>query len=244
MPSIGIADTFRYAAARIATRNGLLFVAAYVFVQFLSQVATQSLAARFTSDRLPTDAVEGLYPLAVDLPVAVSGGLILVLLLCSTVIGIVSMRAFHRDLDAFPTADHTRRFVRTVVVALVVSLITFVAIAVGTVLLVLPGLFLAVSLVFAVLVVAVEDAGVIEAFKRSWSLASGNRIRLFVIGFVFVVASGIVGFAFSAVGTVAPLVGEVTGAVGTGVLGIFGIGLVVGAYRQVATPTADAVDPL
>ncbi|WP_338739588.1 hypothetical protein [Haloplanus salilacus] len=244
MPStLDLSQTFRYAFGRIATRNGLLLVAAYVFVQLLSQATTQSLAARLTADRLPADAVGSLYPLAVDLPVAVSGGLTVVLFLCGTVLGVLTVRAFHRDLEAFPTADHTRRLARTTVVALVVSLIVFLAIVVGTFLFVFPGIFLAVSLVFAVLVVAVEDAGVIESLKRSWALASGNRIRLFAIGFVLVVASGIVGFVFSAIGAVAPLVGEVTGAVATGVIGIFGIGLVVGAYRQIAPATADAVDP-
>lgn len=243
VPSIDIADTFRYAFGRIGTRNGLLLVAAYVVVQFLSQASTQSLAARLTADHLPADAVGNLYPLAVDVPVALSGGVTVLLFLCGTVLGVLTMRAFHRDLDAFPTADHTRRLVRTVAVAIVVSLITFVAITVGTFLLVFPGIYLAVSLVFAVLVVAVEDAGVIEALERSWALASGNRIRLFVIGFVLVVVAMVVGFVFSTIGAVAPLVGEVAGAVAAGVIGVFGVGLVVGAYRQVATGTGDAVDP-
>jgi hypothetical protein len=241
--TLDLSETFRYAFGRIATRNGLLFVAAYVLVQLLTQVTSQSLAARLMADRLPAEQVGGLYPLAVDVPVAVSGGLTLVLVLAGTVVGVLAVRAFHSDLAAFPTAAHTRRLVRTVAVTLVVSLIVFVAIAVGTVLLLVPGIFLAVSLVFAVLVVAVEDAGVIEALKRSWSLASGNRIRLFVLGFVVVVASGVIGALFSAVGLVAPLAGEILGAVATGVVGVFGLALVVGAYRQLAGSTADAVDP-
>jgi len=242
VPSVNITETFRYAFGRIVTRNGLLFVAAYVLVQLLTQATTQSLAARFMADRLPSEATGNLYPLAVDVPVAVSGGLTAVLFVCGTLLAVLTMRAFHSDLEAFPTADHTRRLVRTAVVALVVSLIVFLAITVGTFLLLFPGLFLAVSLVFAVLVVAVEDAGVIESLERSWSLASGNRLRLFAIGFVFVAASGVVGGLFGVVGSFAPLVGEIAGAAATGAVSVFGIGLVVGAYRQLAT-AADAVDP-
>ncbi len=242
VPSIKIANTFRYAGGRIATRNGLLFVAAYALVQLLSQVATQSLAARVLAGQLPAGEAENLYPLAVDGPLAVSGGLTVVLFLCGTVLGVLAIRAFHRNLDAFPTADHTRRLVRTTVVALVVSLLVSLAIAVGTVLLIFPGIFLAVSLVFAVLVAVVEDAGVIESLKRSWSLASGNRLRLFAIGFVFVLVSGIVGGVFGVIGFFAPLVGEIAGAAATGAVTVFGLALVVGAYRQLSA-SADAVDP-
>lgn len=235
MPSkLDLADTFRYAFGRIGTRNGLLLVAAYVVVQLGTQVTAQSMAARFTAGRLPTDATGELYPLAVDLPLAVSGGLTALLVLAGTVLGVLTMRAFYRDLEAFPTAEHTRRLVRTVVVTFVVSVIVFVAIVVGTVFLILPGIFLAVSLVFAVLAVVVEDAGVIESLRRSWSLASGNRIRLFVLGFALAVVSGIVGAAFSVVGMAAPLVGEVGGAVVSGVIGAFGVAVLVGAYRQLA----------
>ena len=240
--TLDISETFRYAFGRIATRNGLLFVAAYVVVQLLSQVTTQSLAARLLADQLPSEASGNLYPLAIDAPVAATGGLTVVLFLCGTVLGVVTMRAFHRELGAFPTPAHTRRLVRTTVIALVVSVIVSLAIAVGTFLLIFPGIFLAVSLVFAVLVVAVEDAGVIESLKRSWSLASGNRLRLFAVGFIFVVAAGVVGGIFGVVGFFAPLVGEIAGAIATGVIGVFGVGLVVAAYRQLST-TADAVDP-
>lgn len=235
MPStLNLTGALRYALGRIGTRNGIMLMAAYVAVQLVTQVTTQSMAARVMDGRLPTEATGELYPLAVDLPLATSGGLTAFLVLAGTVLGVLTMRAFYRDLEAFPTAEHTRRLGRTVLVTLVVSVVVFVAIAVGTVFLILPGIFLAVSLVFAVLVVVVEDASVIEALRRSWSLTKGNRIRLFVLGFLLVVLGGIVGAAFSLVGMVAPVVGEVGGAVGSGVVGAFGVALLVGAYRQLA----------
>jgi membrane-anchored glycerophosphoryl diester phosphodiesterase (GDPDase) len=238
--TLDLTGTVRYAFQQIATRTGALLVAAYVLVQLLTQVTVQSAAARFTAARLPADVGGQLYPLAVDMPLALSGGLSVLLILVGLVLGILTMRAFYRDVEDFPTADHTRRIVRTAVVTVVVSLIVFVAVAVGSVFLFVPGIFLAVSLVFAVLAVAVEDAGVVEALKRSWSLTSGNRIRLFVLGFAFVVLSGAVGVVISVTGFVAPAVGDVGGAVVNGVISVFGVALLVGAYRQLASADAAA----
>lgn len=243
MPSkLDIVETFRYGFGRIGTRNGAVLAALYVVVQFATQVTAQSAAADVTAGRLPADAVERAYPLAVDLPAAVAGGLTALLVLAGAVLGIVTMRAFYRDLADFPTAAHTRRLVRTVLVTVVVSVVVFVAVAVGTVLFVLPGVFLAVSLVFSVLAVVLEDAGVVEALRRSWSLTAGNRLRLFVVGFVLVVVSGVVGAAVGAVGIVAPLVGDVGGAVVAGVTSVLGVGVLVGAYRQLSTAGDGAAD--
>lgn len=232
--TLDLTDAVRYATDRIATRNGALLVGAYVLVQLVVQVTTQSLAASLVGGGIPAETTERLYPLAVDVSATVSGGLTLLFVLAGTVLGILTMRAFHRDIDRFPTADHTRRLVRTLVVALVVSLIVFVAITVGTVLFVIPGIFLAVSLVFAVLVVAIEDAGVVESLRRSWALTSGNRLRLFLLGVAFVVVSGVVGGLTNVAGIVAPITGGVVAAILAGAIGVFGVGLLVGAYRQLS----------
>jgi len=243
--TLDIGETFRYAFDRLATRGGGLLLVAYLLVQMGTQVTVQSLLAALFEGRLPPGgsgpgAARAL-PFALDLPAAVSGGLTLLLVLGGTVISIVAMRAFYRDIDAVPTAEHTRRLPRTVLVTLVVSLLVSLATMVGFVLLVIPGIFLAVSLVFAVLVVAIEDAGILEALERSWALSSGNRIRLFVLGVILVVVSMLFSAVFTALGLISPLASDLAGAVVSALMGLFGVAVLVGAYRQLAAE--DAASP-
>lgn len=243
MPSkLDIGEAFRYAFDRLATRGGGLLLIAYLLVQVGTQVTVQSFVAALFEGRLPAEgpgvgAARAL-PLALDLPAAVTGGLTVLLMLGGTVLSIVAMRAFYRDIDAVPTAEHTRRLPRTVLVTLVVSLLVSLAVMVGFVLLVIPGIFLAVSFVFAVLVVAVEDAGVLEALERSWALSSGNRIRLFVLGVLLVVVSMLFSVVFSVLNLVSPLASDLGGAILGAVTGVFGVALLVGAYRQLADDAA------
>ncbi|AXG06346.1 hypothetical protein DU500_07845 [Haloplanus rubicundus] len=76
---------------------------------------------------------------------------------------------------------------------LISGVLTFLAIMIGFALLFLPGLFLAACLLFVIFTVEVEDRGVIEALKRSWTLSKGNRLRLMVIVFLTGVIGAIVG---------------------------------------------------
>jgi hypothetical protein len=237
---LGLVDAFEFAFGRMATRGGAILIGAYVLFQLLTQVAVQSLFSAFLGGRLPSEMAGQVYPLAVDLPVAVSGAVSLLLVLAGTAFGVVGMRAFYRDTSSFPTAGHTRRLGYAVVVALVVSIVVSVAVTIGFVFVLVPGIFLAVSLVFAVPLVAIEDAGVVEALKGSWSLARGNRIRLFLLGVVVFVLGLLVSVPFTVLSFVSPVASDVGSAVVTGVLGVFTLALLVGAYSQL-TDAADGV---
>ncbi|MFB6122045.1 MAG: hypothetical protein ABEJ78_01120 [Haloferacaceae archaeon] len=235
MPSkLSLTAAFEYAGSQLLTRGGALLAGVYLLYQLVTQVAFQSLVSTYLAAKIPAEQVARVYPLAVDLPTPVAAAATLVLLPFGTFLGIVAIRALYRNVDDVPTADHLRRPLRTLVVTLAVTLVVSVAIFVGFALLVLPGIFLAVSLAFAVPAVVIEDAGVVEALKRSWSLASGNRLRLFALGFVLVVVSGFVGAAFQFLSLAYPLAASVTSALLTGLISLFGIALLVGAYRQLA----------
>jgi hypothetical protein len=252
---LSIGEAFRYAFDRLATRGGGLLLVAYLLVQMGAQVTMQSFFAALFEGRLPAAGpgagpspgaragAEQAFPLALDLPAAVSGVLSVLLMFAGIVLSIVAMRAFYRDIDDVPTAEHTRRLPRTVLVTLVVSVLVSLAVMVGFVLLIVPGIFLAVSFAFATLVVAVEDAGVLEALKRSWALSSGNRIRLFVLGVILVVVSMLFSIIFTALELVSPLAGDLAGAVVSALMGLFGIALLVGAYRQLAEEDVAAPSP-
>ncbi|UPV99734.1 hypothetical protein M0R88_14585 [Halorussus gelatinilyticus] len=233
-PKLSTTSALNYAVSQLATRGGAILVAAYAAYQIATQVVIQSLFVGVLGSSLDAAQLSQAYPLAVGLPTTVSAVLTVAVVLAGTALGVVAMRALYEDIDAVPTADHTRRLVRTVGVLFVVSVIVFVATTIGFVFLVLPGLFLAVSLVFAALVVAVEDAGIGESLKRSWELASGNRLRLFLLGVVVVIGSGLAGVVGTLFGGVGPLVSALLTSVVSGLVSLFSVAVLVGAYRQLA----------
>ena len=229
-----IGAAFSYGVDKLTTRGGAILVAAYVFHQLVTQLSVQSMFAQLFADTFSADQLDQIYPLAIDLPVTVSGGLFVLLLLVGMALMVVATRALYSDIDRLPTADHTRRLGRTVAVTFVVSIIYGLAVGIGTVLFVIPGIFLAVSLVFAQPAVILEDAGVIEALERSWSLTSGNRLKLFGLGVLVVVLSGVVGGVVGLFGAFVPVLGDLVSAAVTGVASVFGLAVLVGAYQQLA----------
>ena len=232
-PKLTLSSAIGYGFDRLATRGGSMLVAAYVLLQLAAQVGVQSLFVEFAPS-LTAEQLAQAYPLAVDLPVAVSAGLTALVAVAGIVLNVVAMRALYADVDSVPTAEHTRRLARTVAVTFVVSVVAGLVILVGYAAVVLPGIVLTVCLAFSTLVVAVEDAGVVEALKRSWELTSGNRVRLFFLGFVVVVTSGFVGAFFGIVGVFAPVLGDLLTALVTGVISLYSTAVRVGAYRQLA----------
>ncbi len=70
-----------------------------------------------------------------------------------------------------------------------------IGIAVGTLLLIVPGIILALMWALAVPVAVLEDASLGEATSRSRALTAGHRGRVFVVYLVFFMLSGMVGAA-------------------------------------------------
>lgn len=75
------------------------------------------------------------------------------------------------------------------------------AVGFGTLLCILPGIFLAVRWMFAPLIAATEDVSFSEAFGRSWKLTEGNFWNLLLLGIV-AIGIAIVGFLCCCVGLI------------------------------------------
>jgi len=233
-PTLRIGAALSNGIDQLTTRGGLKLAAVLAALQVIAQVGINSLFADLLADSLPAEAATNAYPLALPVPVAASALITAVALIGTFLLSIVAMRAVYADIDEVPNERHTRRLGWTAAVLIGVSVIVSVAITVGFALLFFPGLFLAISLVFAQLAVVIEDAGVVEALERSWSLTSGNRIRLFVLGLLVVVVAGVVGGVFGLFGIVSPVVGNLVSAAASGVASLFSIAVLVSAYRQLA----------
>lgn len=171
------------------------------------------------------------------LSTAVAGALAVVSFLVGAVVYLAATRILSRDpgsasLSATP---FTRRIVPAVLTAVVVNVVTFVAVSVGFVFLFVPGLFLAVSFAFALFAVGVEDAGPVAALRRSWDLASGNRWRvlalLVAVGLVVGLTTGLVGAVGALAGVDSAAVQTVTLALSS-VLTVLSYGILADAFVQ------------
>jgi hypothetical protein len=115
---------------------------------------------------------------------------------------------------------------RRAVPLLVVGLLSYVLVVLGTILLVVPGVILACALAVAIPAGVVERPGVFGAIKRSFALTKGKRLAVFAIFLVLVVIVVAVNVFSSFVlpaltAAVSPMIGTVLGFVLNAVFGSF-----------------------
>lgn len=179
---------------RTLTRTGGLLFIGFLIVQ----VGTQATINTVVTSYLPTDASTQLGPSA-GLALPVSGTVALVvfgaLVVLSAAFFVVIARAIVQPLDEISTmpAGVTRRLGRTTLAVVVGGAVVSISVFAGTLFFVIPGLFLATSFLFIPFTIAAENRGVIGGLKRSWALAGGSRLKLFVLVVMTTVFGGVIG---------------------------------------------------
>ncbi|AZQ16173.1 hypothetical protein [Halorubrum sp. PV6] len=179
---------------RTVSRTGGILFLGFLAIQFGLQISANSAVLGL----LPPEAAEQFSQdagLALPIPGSAGVALFVVIMILSSTYLVILSRTFAQpqsEMSRFP-ATSMRRLGRTTVFALVGGLIITISIMLGTVLLVLPGLFLAASFLFFMFAVAVEDRGIISSLKRSWGLTRGSRIKLGILVIVTALFGGVIG---------------------------------------------------
>lgn len=231
--SLRVGEALAGAARRLASPVGVAAVLGFVVYNLLYGVAIDSLFGTLGAQGGVTSPAA---PLALDIQPAVAAGLLLVAVVFGAGVGVLVARGFVSDARGPPG----RRLGRATLATLVVNLVTSLAVALGVVALIAPGLYLATSLMFAVVFVAVEDEGPLTAMRSSWSLATGNRWRLLALLVAIVVVQVAVGVVGAGVAFASSLAGAVVSRL-VGALAItFSFAAIVAAYEQL---TGAAPDP-
>ncbi len=86
--------------------------------------------------------------------------------------------------------------VRKFLIYLIASSVVVLLVALGMVLLILPGIYLAVSLIFIEYVAVDKKGGPVEAIVESWKIAKGNWWKLFWLGILILLFNLVGLFAF------------------------------------------------
>lgn len=103
----------------------------------------------------------------------------------------------------------------------VTSILYSIIVAIGTVILIIPGIYLALRLQFCYLYIVDENAGIIDSLKKSWAATEGQVIPLFVLALAFI--------GLMIVGIIALGIGIF---IATPLIGL----MLVGAFRRLNAP--------
>lgn len=205
----------------------LMFVYTFGFV-----TATNTIVANALPGRLQSQAQIGF---ALPLSTASAATLGGVCMLIGMVVLLVAARAFVREPGnrGWDGSLFTRRMGWAILSAIAANILVSIAVSIGFVLLVIPGLYLAVSFMFVFFGIAVEDLGVLDAMRRSWALASGNRWRLLALVLIVGIGTGALSSVGSVVAIANPAAGQLVSLAITAPLAMFSYGILADAFLQV-----------
>jgi uncharacterized membrane protein len=269
--SLDIGDAFGDGLARLTGGTAAVLVVAFVVVAVASTVLTQTLQVEGLEALLEVlrgtspaelDVSQAEYdrqvetietqlattrensPLAVELPVSVVVAGLLAVAVLAEAVSIVAVRAFATDdPDEVRLEGTTDGLGMATVNGFVGGIVVWVLVIVGSVMLLLPGLFAAVAFYFFRQEVALEDENVIDAMVASWHLTKGDRMNVFALGALVVVVTQLATVASLLVGTVSALAASIVGTMLAGVLATVGAAVVTRAYVQLTEDAAVEAEP-
>ncbi|GAB7094755.1 hypothetical protein JCM30237_19080 [Halolamina litorea] len=238
--SLNIGDALSSGAEKLTTTAGIQLGIAYVVLQLLTAVGSNSVVGA-----IETPGAGEMTAPALSLPIGTAAGSALAMLgvVLNLVLTIVAFRTLAHspsELGSIPDGV-TSGLLKPAVFLVIASIVQGVAIFIGFIALIIPGIFLMISLIFTQLFIAVEDEGPFEALSSSWSLAKGNRFPLFGLGVIIVVMSLLISIPSGILSIFSPVAGSVVTYVITGFFSIFSWGVLVASYQQLSNETA-AVD--
>jgi len=255
--SLDIGAAITEGVERLRSRDGLVVIGAFLVVGVLSSVATQSLTVEVSEallefaqspDAPPGTDVESFReqaeqtragsPLAVDVSPGIAFGLAFLLGILAEALRIVAVRTFYAGAGERP-ADLTRNLAFATANGFLGGIVVSVLVAVGLVLLVVPGVFLLLALFFVRQEIALEDRNFVDAMAESWALTRGNRLNLLGLVVVLLVV-GLVAFLPTVATSVAgsSTASVVVGAVVSPLVTVFGIAATTRAYAQLKEEAA------
>ncbi|MCH7659394.1 MAG: hypothetical protein IH933_02030 [Euryarchaeota archaeon] len=243
---LDVARALKEGFDRLASRNGALFVGIFLLVSLLGNVAIDSatvalealsteLAAE-TGQPQPDPIPEAATPFAFDIPGSVITLLVLFWLLAWAAMSVIAVRVMATEYtDKIPDDLLSRRLTLATINEIFARIVVLALIAVGFVLLVVPGIFLGICFYFVRPLIAIEDRNAIDAMVESWRLSKGDRfaILILLIGAVVIYAAiSIVGTLGALALSVLPVAGAIVSITFAAIANVFWLAVSARAYVQ------------
>ncbi|MDZ7701268.1 MAG: hypothetical protein U5J98_03935 [Halobacteriales archaeon] len=244
--SLSVADALRDGLSRTFERSGLQLIVVFVVLRALSTVADDTLTRANVElaqelGGLPGGATAEFLPFLADAPTPYALGvgllwgavIVLVVAVIAEAVRIVAVRTLVSDrTDAVPAAFVSRNIVAATLNGFVGGIVVLTLTAIGLLVLVVPGVFLALSFFFVRQEIAVRDVNFVDAMAGSWELTSGSRIELLGLAAVIVFVGILASIPGVAIGFASPAVGTTVGIVARAGVLVFGIASAARAYDQ------------
>ena len=228
--SMNVTAVLKDGANRSMKRNGLMLMAILFVLSTLSGLLGAGIAQYAPNGELVTAAEPNALFV---LPPLLAGVLSLVIGIASLVVSIAAVRVFVSDETEHLAREHfTRRMGWAALNVFVGAIVFGIVVGLGFVALVVPGIFLLVTLAFWTVFVAVEDRNFVEGFRDSWGLTKGHRLKLLALGLAVVLLAIVVNAVFSIGFVLGGVVGIVLAQVGSAIVSVFSTAALAAAYRQ------------
>lgn len=238
--SLQIVAALRDGLDRLISRTGGILVLAYLLVSVVYQVSLDALTAAATAgmDQGMQGSVQPPEPL-LDLSAPLAAALILLSLVALAYVSVVAIRTFVAgERASIPRAFFTDRAAWAVLNLLVGGIVVSILFWVGLLLLVVPGIYVIVTMAFMAMYVAAENDNFVAAMRRSWRLTSGDRWSVLGLLVAIVGITFVLGFALGVVATLAAVatgsdaVVQLLNAVWLAPLSLFNVAVLAAAYNQ------------
>lgn len=233
--ALSIKRTLGNGVAKTLTKAALTFVILIGLIQLMFIASTNTVFEAFIASLdLPAgaSATSTSFPLSLPVSATIAGVLALGTLLLLQAITVVLIRVMAADRQVITRETYTRRMIWVVLNSIIAGIVVGLLTMVGFVLLIIPGLFLMVSLLFTTVYIADQDENVLSAIQDSWSLASGNRWRLFGMYVVILVGFFIISFAAGFILPAGSVLSTVVSMIINTIMIVYMMAVITDAYRQ------------
>ncbi len=222
----------RGGVARLLTPVGGACMIATVGVQLLLSALLAAVATAFVSPRLIEQFTWLTAP--VSPPVAVAGSVIS--LLCGFWLCLIAIRAFV-GLDTPTRVQLSLTSLRGLVSFGLAGLLYTLAVTLGSIALVIPGLVLSGTLGFFMFLIATDGQGPVAALRGSWDLTRGHRLGVTVLVLLVSVGAGMLTTVAGMIGVVLPsLIRDVFLFGANATILLFVLAVFTEAFLQLSTP--------
>lgn len=238
--SLNIGRSLQEGLARTVARNGLMLIA---LMAVLTAVTMTFYNTAFLS-LFPATANQPMAMFGPTLPLspAVAAAVTALLYLVTIVVVAAALRTFvSEDTRSLPGERFTRNLPLLLVNLVIGYVLFFLALWIGFLLLIVPGIYLLVSLYFWFVLVTVEDENFWAGFKGSWTMTKGNRWSLLGLGLIVMAVGAVVYgvlFAVSLAGS--PWLSLAVYAILGSAYSVFSLATTARAYVQISDGTAIA----
>lgn len=238
--TVNIGQSLQEGLTRAFSRNGILLMVAWTIIGAASLLAYNSWFAALYAN-LPTEPM--LIGPTLDVSPLYAGIATVLLYLVSFVFMAGALRTFVTEkTQTLPGSNFTHNLGWMLLNLIVGFILFYITIWIGFMLLIIPGLFLLVSLFFWFVLVIVEDQNFWQAFKNSWAMTKGNRWTLLGIGLIVTAAGWVVmGISMGLSFLLSEWVGFILFGIAASVYGIFSLATTARVYVQLERSGTEAM---